>query len=96
MKDNNQVVRCFYTVPQLAKMIGYSSQGARKFLFKLNLPIHLVGNRYIVYLTDLQSYTPELYNSILEANNINALIKKETLEDNDSFVKNQFEVFDKE
>jgi hypothetical protein len=83
-------IRPFYTVPQLAKMIGYSSQGARKFLFKLNLPINLVGNRYIVYLTDLQSYTPQFYNSILEAQNLNSLINKDIIEDNDVAMQEQF------
>jgi hypothetical protein len=87
---NELLVKPFYSVPQLARLIGYSSQGARKFLFKLNLPIHLVGNRYIVYLTDLQSYCPQLYNSILESQNINNLINKEVIEDNDTLLQEQF------
>ena len=88
---DDSIVKPMYSIPQLAKLIHYSSQGARQFLFKLNLPIHLVGSRYIVYLTDLQTYTPELYNSILEAANINSINEQnEIIEDNESFMKEQF------
>lgn len=83
-------VKPFYGVPEIARMIGYSSQGARKFLFKLNLPIFLIGNRYVIYLVDLQSYTPALYNSILESQNINALINKPEIEDEDHVSQDQF------
>ena len=88
-----QQIKVFYTVPELARLIGYSSQGARKFLFKLNLPITLVGNRYIVYLTDLQSYCPTLYNSIMEAQNLNALIDEDSIKNNDTAMKEQFSTY---
>jgi len=92
MKKQQQI-KVFYTVPELARLIGYSSQGARKFLFKLNLPITLVGNRYIVYLTDLQSYCPTLYNSIMEAQNLNSMIDNDTVKDNDTAMKEQFTTY---
>lgn len=89
-KSDKLTVKPFYGIPEIARMIGYSSQGARKFLFKLSIPIHMVGNRYLVYLVDLQSYTPALYNSILESQNINALINKPEIEDEDHVSQDQF------
>ena len=76
MKNKKLSIKPYFTVPEIARAIGYTSAGARKFLFKLNLPIHLVGCRYIVYLSDLQNYTPDFFASLLEANNLNEIIKK--------------------
>lgn len=76
MKNKKLPIRPFYTVPNIAKIMGYTSAGARKFLFRMNLPIHLIGKRYVVFLTDLQLYCPEFYSSILESNNLNDIIDK--------------------
>lgn len=62
-------------------MIGYSVDGARKFMNRLGVPTNYVGNKCIYYLSDLQTYAPELYASILEANNLNQLIKRQEKDD---------------
>lgn len=72
-------VKPFYTVPEIAKMIGYTSAGARKFLMKLSLPITLIGKRYVVYLSDLQNYTPEFFNSIMESKNLNDILNSKPI-----------------
>lgn len=76
MKNKKLSIKPFLSVPDIARMMNYTSAGARKFLFKLNLPIHLVGCRYIVYLSDLQTFTPDFYASLLEANNLNYIIEQ--------------------
>lgn len=78
MVPKNFEIKPFYTVAELAPVLNYkSNKGCRQFLLKLSLPLHLVGKRYIVYLSDIQNHQPELYDSILEANNLKMLIKKQ-------------------
>jgi len=89
-KTNKPLIRAFYSIPELARMINYSSQGARKLFFKMNIPITLLGSRYIIFLTDLQSFAPSLYNSILEAQNLNSMISPKVERDNEAAIKEQF------
>lgn len=91
-KNNGPIIKPFYLISDIAKYIGYTSKGTRGFIMRLNIPIHLIGNRYIIYLCDLQNYTPELYNSILESENLNCIIKQKQKEDEDEdyLCKDQF------
>lgn len=88
-------IKAFYTMADMAKYMGYSRKGARCFLQKLNINIYYVGNRALVYLTDLQSQAPELFNSLLEASSLDSFAKDlddselEQVKDDDEFNKNQ-------
>lgn len=75
MPSLNMSVKPFYTSAQLAKYIGYkSTHGTRSFMKRLGVPVHLVGFKYIYYLSDMQIYSPELFASILESRQINKQI----------------------
>ena len=82
-------IKSFYTMQDMASYLGYSRKGARGFITKLNVPIFYIGNRAVIYLTDLQSHCPEFFSSLLEAANLNSLIS-ESVEDVDQFQKAQF------
>lgn len=76
MKPNLYIlpIQPVYSISEMAKFLNYkTSDGCRKFLYKLNLPINLVGGKLIIYLTDLQTYTPNLFNSILECNSLRSI-----------------------
>lgn len=82
----------FYSIKELSGYIGLSVSGTRRFLYRLNVPCHLHGKKILVYLCDMQTHCPELYNSILEANQLNAMIERsKAVEDEDLHVKEQFQ-----
>lgn len=74
------LIKPMYTIKELAKLIGYSANGCRQFFLRNKVPLHLNGNRYFLYLSDLQDYMPDLYRSILEANNLKSLAEQEKTE----------------
>lgn len=83
------IIYPFYTTEEIRRLIGYKSQyGARSFLIKLGIPFHMIGKKYIYYLSDIQTQAPELFASILEANNLNALISRPI--DEETFITEQF------
>jgi hypothetical protein len=65
--DKLGLVKPFYTMRDMAEFLGYNTPGVRKVLFKMHIPISMLNERYIVYLSDLQTEQPKLYASILEA-----------------------------
>ena len=81
----------FYSITQLSEIFGMTRLGTRNLLERMNLPHHFIGNKIIFYLSDIQTHQPELFSSILEANQLNALIiPKQTLIDNDYASKESF------
>jgi hypothetical protein len=95
-------IKPFYTVRDFAKILNYTNDGARKFLFRLNIPIHLIGNKFIIYISDLQNHAPEFYASIVEAASINAMLDEEKsrmldkdLKDQKEFARTNVEHFNK-
>lgn len=91
-RQTNKVMP-FYTVREIMQFIGYNTvHGTRYFLFKLNVPMHFLGKKYIIYLSDLQTHAPELFASILEANNLNRLVQEHepAVQDEDEYMTNQF------
>jgi hypothetical protein len=64
--------KVFYTVRDIADCLGYTKPGARKFLLRLNIPIQYIGNKLVIYLSDIQSYQPDLYASIMIFNDLAA------------------------
>lgn len=70
-------IKPFYTTAELKTIIGYKThEGATRFLEKLHIPKNLVGKVNIWYLSDIQTYAPELFSSILECANLLALRKE--------------------
>lgn len=66
MHTNTTVVTPFYTITQLSKIIGYSREGTRRYVKRLSIPLHYTGNKTIIYLSDLSTYAPELYASLVQ------------------------------
>lgn len=91
MSNTKPIIKPFYTSSEIASFIGYTAKGTRGLLFKMNIPLHLIGNKFVVFLSDLQTHAPEFYSSILEANNLNSIINKNSpVEDEDEYTQNQF------
>lgn len=65
--------RPFYTVAELASIIGRHRNNTRNLLVKLNVPITYIGGRYIIYHNCLRTYAPDLYYSIMEVQHIKAV-----------------------
>lgn len=83
----------FYSITQLSLIFGMTRLGTRNLLDRMNLPCHFVGNKIIYYLSDIQTHQPELFSSILEANQLNAMLGKpnpEPFQDTDFSSKEQF------
>lgn len=83
-------IQPFYSIADIAELMGYSKNGARKFINNLNIPINKVGNKHIIYLSDLRNNTPEFYYSLLEANNLQSQLDDADLPIDDLCNKNQF------
>jgi hypothetical protein len=82
-------IKPFYSIRDLTGFLGYkTTDGCRRFLYRLGLPISLVGGKLIVYLVDLQTYTPNLWNSILECNNLRSIQQQQI--DDDNVISGQF------
>lgn len=81
-----------YSISEMKDVFGFKShEAAREMCKKLGVPLHLFGNKYLIYLTDIQLYAPQLYASMLECNNIQS-IKEENHEYDLSLLKEQFNV----
>ncbi len=95
-KKNEEKVRHikpFYTVTDFAKIFGMSRLGTRNMLYRMKLPFVYVGRRIIFYLSDVRDNNPNLFSSILEANQLNEIIKEqEDLSDQEASNKSNFEV----
>lgn len=84
----------FYSVTQLSEIFGMTRLGTRNMLDRMNLPAHFVGNKIIYYLSDLQTHQPELFSSILEANQLNSMLHQpnpEPTREEDFSTKEQFQ-----
>lgn len=81
-------VKPIYSLSDICKIINKkSNRSAIAFLEAQGIPMNLIGNKYIVYLTDIQIHAPNLYSSILETHNIQQYkISTETME----YTKEQF------
>lgn len=90
----NFAIKPFYTSDELRRLIGYkTNHAARAFLQKLNIPCHVVGRKYIWYLSDIQTYCPELFSSLCEAANLKSLLAEQPVldtVDEEVFSQNQF------
>lgn len=59
---------------------------------RTKVPHNYQGRRFIFYLSDIRSFAPVLFQSILEANNLNDLIsREEDLSDEEECFKGQIE-----
>ena len=88
-----KMVYPFYTITQLSNIFGMTRLGTRNLLMRMNLPYHYIGNKIIFYLSDIQTHQPELFSSILEANQLNKMLQdrsQEDLQDNDFTSKDSF------
>lgn len=92
-ENNKPFITPFLTITKLSKIFGMTRLGTRNLLMRMNLPYHYVGNKIIFYLSDIQTHQPELFSSILEANQLNKMIQdnaKDELNDNDFNSKESF------
>ncbi len=68
-------IKPFYTTSDLKVLIKYkTNDGCRNFLNRLNIPKKLLGKTYYYFLSDIQTYCPELFASICEAANLTNLM----------------------
>lgn len=75
MRNLTEQIYPFYSVQELATLMGYKLTQTRKVLLeKLKVPGTKIGNKWIFYLTDIKTCAPALFDSILEANHLNRLL----------------------
>jgi len=58
-------LKLVYRISDFAKLLGMSQKGAREWLQRVGVPMHLLGKCYYIYSCDLQENFPKLYNSLM-------------------------------
>jgi hypothetical protein len=57
-------MKVFYTLRQLESILDRKRNALIHYLDSNNIPYSLSGNKYIVYLSDIETSCPQLFNSI--------------------------------
>jgi hypothetical protein len=81
------VIKPVYTTTELKNLLGFKkSENTKKFLTKLNVPCQTTGKKDFWMLSDIKSYCPSLFDSILESVGLNSMIaKKPSMEVDEEF-----------
>lgn len=71
-------IKPFYTTTEIRNLIGYNgNQVTKAFLIRMNIPCNSAGGKKdIWYLSDIQTYSPDFFNSLCEASSLNSLVNK--------------------
>lgn len=78
-KKRSKFVKPFFTVTELSQIFGMSRYGTRLMLYRMCMPYTYVGSKMIFMLSDIRDHSPALWASILEANQLNDLLKQQKL-----------------
>lgn len=64
-------MKVFYSIAELSKILKISRHRTKALVLGLGVPMQLVGNRYLVFYSDISLYAPVLIASIIECEALN-------------------------
>jgi hypothetical protein len=73
-KKSHHRVKAFYSTQKLSKIIGLSGEATKKLLLGMSIPFKTSGKIHLYNLSDIKTYCPDLYNSILLSVDLNEIL----------------------